>query len=258
MGRKPCCSATAVMIGLLLYICFFPAFSISCPAFTGAYRVVEVKIVAAAEFRISKRWDLEMHKMVRDVSRGFKSRFGIAFKIKDAKYWEPEPGPKTLAEHLRDLVEKVPRGECHLVIGIIPDRAAQGPPFGAADYLHAYVLIKDHPSKSGLASVLEHELCHVFGAIDLDETGSIMSSDQRGGRYDAFTMKVMTLNRSRSFRDDAFPLPSDIMEDVIALYRERLGEGEERADSPNREGQELQIVLSLLYREESRQAGLNH
>ncbi len=247
MRREAYLSISALMIRLLFYLhIFYPAFSISCPASSGDNRVVKVKIVAPMEFRISKLWSLEMHKMVRDVSRGFKSRFGIAFKIREADYWEPETGPVSLTDHLRDFVEKVPRGECHIVIGIVPDGASHGPPFGAADYLHAYVLIKDHPSKSGLADVLEHELCHVFGAIDLDDKGSIMSFDGRGGRYDAFTTKVITLNRNRSLPAEGFPLPPDVRKEVIALYQERLGQDEKRADSSKGEEQELYIVLSHL------------
>jgi hypothetical protein len=240
------------------WILFYSAFLVSSPASTPDIRVVDVKIVAAVEFRISKLWDLEMHKMIRDVSRGFKSRFGIAFKVREVDFWEPEPVPKPLPGHLKDLIEKVPRGKCHLVIGIIPSTISQGPPFGVADYRHAYVLIKDHPSKSGLANVLEHELCHIFGAIDLDESESIMSSNQRGGRYDAFTMRIMTLNRNRSFKEGEFPLTPEVIEDVAAIYRERLDHQEQGRGPLNEEERELQLVLSHIRQEKSMQADLNH
>jgi hypothetical protein len=257
MARRKLHQTPDHMAGLLLWIscslCFFRA-----AASPPEVRVLEVKIAAAMEFKMSKMWKVEMHKMVRDISCGFKSRFGIAFKVREIDFWEREPGPKSLPDHLRDLVEKVPRGKCQLVVGIIPSAFSQGPPYGIADYLHAYVLLRDHPSKSGLAGVLEHELCHIFGAVDLNENGSIMSLEYRGGRYDAFTMSVMTLNRDRSFRADEFPLPPDLMEEVTALYKERLGQDEERADSSTGEEQELQIVLSHLRREESRHSGLNH
>ena len=230
----------------LLILLSFYALSVSMRSSSREVRVVELKIAAPVEFKISDMWRVEIHKMVRDVSQSFNSRFGIAFSVKEVAFWQPGSSFECLPDFLRDLIKKVPRGACHLVIGIIPSRISQAPPFGIADYLRAYVLIKDHPSKSGLAEVLTHELCHIFGAIDLEEKGSIMDLSRRGGRYDAFTAKIVALNKNRSFGLNEFPLPPDAIEEAIALYRNRLGQEKEK--------NEIQIVLSHLHQEKSRGA----
>ncbi len=212
--------------------------------------MVEVKIAASEDFKKgSGMWLVEMHKMVRDVSCTFKTRFDIAFKIRGVEFWRPEPCPESLPARLREMNKKVPREGGLLVIGILPAWISQGPPYGAADYLHACVLLKDHPSKAGLKNILEHELCHIFGAIDLNEKGSIMSSPRYGGRYDAFTTKIIRLNRMRSFEPGRFPLEPEVLEKAIALYEERLGQGVKATPSTDREGKELRIVLSRLHQE---------
>ncbi len=258
MRRKIYHSISALLIGVFFCLNVIPAFSISGPGFSEDVRIVKIKIAAAVEFKMSRMWWLQMHKMIRDVGRGFKGRFGIGFKVKEIEFWRPESGSRSLPELLNDLIEKVPRGECHLVIGIVPSWLSPGPPYGAADYIRACVLMKDHPSKSGLRNVLEHELCHIFGAIDVDEEGSIMSFDGRGGRYDDFTMRVMTLNRNRSFSEGEFRLAPEVMDEVTALYQKRLDQQEAGRSPWSAEERELQIVLSHLYQEKSRHADLNH
>jgi hypothetical protein len=247
LGRR---LASASLVGVLFT--FVPwAFSTYSSASAGDIRVVEVKIVAPVEYRLTNLWKLEMSKMLRDIGRRFKDRFGLAFRVKETGYWEPESRPKPLVDYIRELEEKVSRGESQLVIGIVSGLNFPGPPYGIADYLHSCVLIKDHPSISSLTSVLEHELCHIFGAIDLDEDGSIMSLNQRGARYDAFTSKIISLNRNRRFETQEFPLPPDVRDEALALYNGRLGREGEEARSREGEERELRIVLSHLYQEKS-------
>jgi hypothetical protein len=73
-----------------------------------------------------------MNKMLRDIGRGFKDRFGLAFKMMETAFWQPDSRPKPLFNCLKDLIREVPRGDCHLVVGILPHWIFQGPPFGAA------------------------------------------------------------------------------------------------------------------------------
>jgi len=234
----------------------YPAFSLSSIASTRDIRVIGVKVVVPEECRMNLVWKLEMNKMLRDIGRGFKDRFGIAFKMMETGFWQPDSHPKSLFNRLKDLASEVPRGDCHLVIGILPPGSFQGPPFGAADYLRSYVLIKDQASPASLANVLEHELCHIFGAIDLEEKGSIMSFDHRGARYDAFTSRVISLNRNRSFKPGEFPLPRDVRSQVMALYKERLAlEGKDLGTWVS-ERRELRVVLSHIYRENSKKVML--
>jgi hypothetical protein len=247
--------ASAFLAGVL---CAFvlPSFSFSSPASTRDIRVVGVKVVVPEEYKMSMAWKLEMNKMLRDIGRGFKDLFGLAFRMMETGFWRPDSYQKSLFNHLKALIKRVPRGDCHLVIGILPPWISQGPPFGAADYLHSYLLIKDQSSIKSLSNILEHELCHIFGAIDLEEKGSIMSFENRGARYDPFTSRVITLNRNRSFEDGEFPLPQDVKDEAIALYKERLGQEGKDLGAWVSERRELRVVLSHLYREKSKQVML--
>jgi hypothetical protein len=248
LGRR---LASASLVGVLCSPAS-GAFSVCSSASTRDIRVIEVKIVAPVEYRVTNLWKLEMTKMLRDIGRRFKDRFGLAFRVKETGFWEPESRPKPLVDYIRELEERVPQGEGQLLIGLIPDLDFPGPPYGITDYLHSCILIKDHPSVSALTSILEHEICHIFGAIDLDESGSIMSFDQQGARYDAFTSKIISLNRNRRFEACEFPLTPDVRDEVFVLCNERLGREGQAAQSREREERELRIVLSHLHQEKSR------
>jgi tetratricopeptide (TPR) repeat protein len=90
-----------------------------------------------------------------------------------------------------------------------------------------------------MAPVAIHELGHIFGAVDLEENGSVMNPRNPGLEFDSFSDRIITLNRDRSFHTGSFPFPPDLTNEVIAAFRERalLGRGEP----------ELHLFLAYLY-----------
>jgi len=89
-GRRP---ASAFVVGVLSSF-VFPAFSFSSLASTRDIRIVGAKMVAPEEYKMTMVWKLEMNKMLRDISRGFKDRFGLAFRVMETEFWQPETRPK--------------------------------------------------------------------------------------------------------------------------------------------------------------------
>jgi len=56
--------------------------------------------------------------------------------------------------------------------------------------------------------MLTHEFCHLFGAVDLYEKRSIMGIKYPGNKFDDFTVRLIQINRLRSFNALEFPLSS--------------------------------------------------
>jgi hypothetical protein len=92
------------------------------------------------------------------------------------------------------------------------------------------VVLKHLKSRAGIKYVLLHEVLHIFGAIDLETPGSVMSRKAPSFRIDAFTKAIVRINRDRTFLTGEFPLAADRIAQAIDLYASRraleLGEGE--------------------------------
>ena len=121
------------------------------------------------------------------------------------------------------------RGGSEIVVGLVPE-GPDGPVFlGIADYLKGTIVVKYLNFKGGIPYVLLHEICHIFGAVDLGTNGSVMSLRSGGFRIDGFTKAITQANRQRSFLDEEFPLSEDSIPEAINLYegRQALGFEEE-------------------------------
>jgi tetratricopeptide (TPR) repeat protein len=84
-----------------------------------------------------------------------------------------------------------------------------------------------------------HELGHIFGAVDLDEKNTAMYPRDPGLKFDAFSARVIGLNRDRTFHAQAFPVPAVSIKEVIGAYEARAALG--------RREPEIHLFLAYLY-----------
>jgi len=234
MGR-PALKLTSVWTaGILLFIGGWSGF----PDSAEKERRITIKAAAHPDFRVSRKWRTKLSLMVRDANTGFRRRWGISFHVEEFEYWDPEPGAENPDALIRSLRETVARDGCHILLGYLPEDFPGMASNGAAGYIESAVLLKDHPSREGLAKILRHEFCHIFGAIDLDEKGSIMNYRRPGHVFDAFTSEVIALNRDRGFVPGEFPLSGETRDRAIDLYITRMNEMKFEPEIP--------VVLSFL------------
>lgn len=196
-------------------------------------RTVTVKVVADASLRANEIWKVDIGRHLQDVNSTFRGALGVKFKIVSYEYWDAGSEGQPLAAllpGLRDLAGRSgpdrPDGE--IVLGLVPE-GPEGPVDpGIADYLEGIIIVKYLKKKGGICYVMLHELCHLFGAIDLRERGSVMSLERPTFRIDAFTRTIMRANRDRCFGHDKYPLSRERIAEAITLYSERqaLGLGE--------------------------------
>ena len=208
---------------------------------TQSKRTVYIKIAADRDLNNLDTLRMDVRRLVSNSYRHFKRHFGIIYKIEDFVYWNPEAHPPSLKCYLHDLRKKVQKGKNDIVIGIISNGRTADLTAGLASYLQGFIILKDLKSKTAMTSVLMHELCHTFGAVDIYEKDSIMNVQDLGCGFDEFTRDIILLNKHRRFDQNTYPLPTSCLDQAITLYRKRtdlnLGEPE------------LHLVLASLYLE---------
>lgn len=222
----------------------------------GARRTVRVLVLADPALKNDETWKVDIFRAVSEAGLALESLSGLSLRIKAYEYratpvpdameasgQRPEMVRRALASLNRHL-KQAGRGPGELVIGLVPE-GPEGPDFpGIADYLNGTVVIKHLESKGGIPFVLLHEICHIFGAIDLETPDSVMSRTAPSFRIDPFTKAIVRINRDRAFLTGEFPLAADRIAQAIDLYRSRraldLGEGQ------------LAVCLSVLGAAQSR------
>lgn len=192
-------------------------------------RTVKVKIAVDEEYRRRPLQFLETRKWLAAASYFFTKNFGLAFHIDEVKYWSSDNSQNTLSGLFQDLYEKMERGESEIVLGFTGQIRRESQVGGVASYRHGYALVKRMKSEYLIRVTVIHELCHLFGAVDLEKERSIMNKEEPRLECDGFSRQIISLNAGRSFDPAQFPLSARAMDSAMALYmtRKRLGRGEE-------------------------------
>jgi len=204
-------------------------------------RIVTVKIAVDEEFCVQDTGHLSLCKEIRKSFLHFDGSFDIHFKIKELVYWKPKTTKKHILYFLNDLRKNVKRDPRDLVIGIISPGRLTGGPAGMASYFDGYILVTEKKPRYSLEFLITHELCHIFGAVDLNEKDTIMAIQDPSFKFDEFTRHIIVIQKYRSFSPSSFPLSRNELDEAISLYKQRT---ELRLEEPG-----VYFRLAILYLE---------
>lgn len=199
----------------------------------------KVKIALDTATETSSWWEKRIQPIVLETFQEFEKIFGIKLEISQIEIWNPDRETRSLYGSLLSLQNQVLQGDCDIVLGFIFQTLGQSLHFGAASYLSGYTLLKSFVDSHILKIALGHELSHLFGAIDLHESNSIMNSGNPSAKFDNFTTQLIRLNKFRSFNQDSFPISQENLNEAIALFQSRLNKKKPEAD--------VHTMLAILY-----------
>lgn len=187
----------------------------------GAMRTVRLKIVVDEELRRRPAWSVEVRRWVNSCSPFFEENFGLRLQIQHLGLWSSDNIKYCLADLFADLSTKVERGDCDIVVGVTAQISGMSEPNGLASYLRGYAIIRRLP-RSGLNKrAFIHELCHLFGAVDLEEKISIMNKTNNYLHCDRFTRRIVVAHKDRRFDGTSSWLDPEAREFAISLYEQR-------------------------------------
>jgi hypothetical protein len=199
-----------------------PFRSLAADGEPGSQRTIRLKIVVDEEYRrLPGQSLLEIKRTVAASARFFKKHFGLSLSIQGIGRWHSDNTKWTLPGLCDDLYGAVGRGDCDIVIGFSGQIRGESRVFGVASYDQGYILVKRSLNPYVSKTILTHELCHVFGAVDLEGESSIMNEDNPEFECDDFTKQIIRLHRNRRFGPGVFPLSPEDQETAISLYEQR-------------------------------------
>jgi len=212
------------------FLLIFLAIFVISSSLSYSQRKIRLKVAVDEEFRrYNNTWQLYLKRLINDATQVLEEKFGLIFEIET---WEPWASDNTLDDMislLQDLKKKVSREESDAIIGFTAQRNIQRDLLGIAYYSTSHILIKRLASEPYTESIMKntlmHELCHLFGAVDLNEPGSIMDKEKPGANFDEFTSRIIHLHKDRSFNPFVFPLPEEKIKEAqkpISLLKGKI------------------------------------
>jgi len=164
---------------------------------------------------------LKTRKWVTTASRFFERHFSLSFQISEFNSWTSDNSRTVLSGLLQNLYEEIERGESDIVLGFTGQIHSDSAASGVASYRHGYALVKRMKNEYITALTVVHELCHLFGAVDLEKELSIMNKAEPRLECDEFTRQIARIHLSRGFDPAVFPLSADDMGSAANLYLTR-------------------------------------
>ncbi|MGD8537652.1 MAG: tetratricopeptide repeat protein [Candidatus Aminicenantes bacterium] len=202
-------------------------------------RTIRCRVAVDEECRAQKEWRSVVKRVIADSSKRFEKGFGIEFKLVRIRPWYSDNSHESLFDLLKSLKRDIPQKDCDVVIGVTGQNYEKGAFSGATICYGNYIVLRWVRSEDLMKKTLVHELCHLFGGIDLHQDNSIMNHARAGNGFDEFTSRIIRINKFRRFVPQDFPLPEDRIDEAISHYEWRK--------SLNRGEHEIHLILALLY-----------
>jgi len=211
-------------------------------------RTIRLRVALDEEFRRGPDLVFEVKRIVATSSHFFEKHFGLSLKIQEIVHWHSDNTKWTLEELCDDLFNAVDRGDSDIVVGFTRQLRGDARVNGVATYEQGYVLMNRYISPYLSRVIFVHELCHIFGAVDLEMEISVMNKAAPQLECDDFTKQIVRLHMNRRFGPGIFPLSPDDQNSAISLY-------EQRKTLPRREiGLSLRLAALYLERRDSEKA----
>lgn len=234
--KKLILSPTVVaVVGILFFVSAGQALSADSDFFNNAVRIVKVRVVADEEFRKRSDWVEEIEESFKRSSAFYEELFGIKFEVKQIGEWVSDNDTKNIQILLRQLSDKIGRDDNDLVVGFtlqtpnifkcVFSRAALGVALPFSNYMMVRAQRNRGQNYYKTSLVLTHELGHIFGALHVDDTSSVMNTslnDNSDFRFDNNNRELIKLTKFVDFDKGVMSIKEDNIDQILGIYKDSL------------------------------------
>lgn len=192
-------------------------------ALIGRDRVVRVRLAATQVVRARPDWQAMAAARLRTVSQLYSQTSGVRFDLADAIAWDV-PDDLDLDAARERLKSDVPREGVDLLLALVGPagtslRLGSTVPFASA------AVVVDFPDRTEAANaaVLAHELGHLFGAVHVASTSSVMHETASASSFDLRSARVLRTTRNIDFAAGLGRAAPTVVADLEARYAKALG-----------------------------------
>ena len=188
-------------------------------------RDINIKMLADEEFSSIPHGKELVEEALYEVSSEFEELFGLRFHISGWSHWHSDNNLKSVAALAESLDFSFENREADLLMAITSQKNMDREYSGISVFRAGVVVIIFNPQREKLRRLLAHELGHVFGAVHVPLSDSIMNCYGEGEQFDSYSLAIIKLGRNRSFKPYKFPFPAEIRPELENYYlkiRERI------------------------------------
>ncbi|MGB9906517.1 MAG: tetratricopeptide repeat protein [Candidatus Saccharicenans sp.] len=177
-----------------------------------------MKLVADEELQARPFSRERVESLLREVSREFEKLFGLRFRWPGWESWKSPDGARSLEELAEDLDRAGLKPGADILIAVTGQPDLELEYTGFSLFREATVIVIYTPDRQKLKKLLLHELGHVFGAVHVPSSSSLMSCSGDGPGFDPENLRLIQLGRQRHFRPFGFPFPESIRKELEEIY----------------------------------------
>ncbi len=188
------------------------------PAVETAIREIKVRLLGDEELQRRPDWRRVAADFLASVSREFEWQFGIRLVIKEYGAWTSDDSLPTLDLLLDSLLAQCGSSGCDVTLALTGEAGLAPSPYGFSLFQEGVILAVDTGDRAEMTRLLMHEWGHMFGAVHIADTGSLMSHFVSGSAFDALNAGLIEINKERTFNGVEFPIPAAGRTRAAALY----------------------------------------
>jgi tetratricopeptide (TPR) repeat protein len=183
-----------------------------------ALREISLKLTADEELSSIPGSKKIVETALIDVSREFESLFKLKFRFGGWSEWKSDDRLHLVEDFAEVLDASTGRGKFDILVAVTAQENIELEHTGFSMFKSGTVVVIFTPDRVKLGRLLKHEFGHIFGAVHVPVSNSVMSCPGDGDSFDTYNRSIIQLARTRSFKPFDFPFPEELLDQFETQY----------------------------------------
>jgi len=181
---------------------------------------VTVKILTDSAFRQDPAWRMKAESCLRAAASEIERIADLRFEIAGHALWAPPSETVAVETAARDLDNRLAKDGEDILLAILGYERFGQTFYGYALFQEAIVVLTYPPSAPPPVRTLRHELGHLFGAVHVPLSDSVMNYFVPQSRFDDLNARAVAAGRARTFNRVEPVFPRRARLELASVYEE--------------------------------------